>query len=124
MPFDCSTISFTEPPWARGLYYTVDGLRYNPITNKITSDNERTEKTMEVKDKICDKCGKRYSVADMRVLDKSGSYTDKECYLDNSTPVEDYPKIYHSRMDEKYVGRVMDLCPNCAEALKKFSGEE
>ena len=54
----------------------------------------------------------------------NGTYTDKECYLDNSTPVEDYPKMYHSRTDEKYVGRVMDLCPECATELKKFAGEE
>lgn len=79
---------------------------------------------MEVRDRICDKCGKRYSVAEMRVFDNEGKYADKECYLDNSTPVESYPKMYHSRTDEKYVGRGMDLCPECAEALKKFAGEE
>ena len=124
MPLDFDTIDYSRPLWERGMFYTFDGLKYNPITNKITLGNERTEKKMEVKDKICDKCGKRYSVADMRVLDRCGSYTDKECYLDNSTPVEDYPKIYHSRTDEKYVGRGIDLCPDCAEALKKFAGEE
>lgn len=124
MPLDFDTLSFTEPSWARGLYYSVDGMRYNPITNKFTFDNERTEKKMEVRDKICDKCGKRYSVADMRVLDKNGAYTDKECYLDDNTPIDAYPKMYHSRTDEKYVGRGMDLCSECAEELKKFAGED
>lgn len=128
MPLDFDTrfdtLSYTGPQIKR-LYYTVDGIRYEPITNnmELTLNNERTEKKMEVKDKICDKCGKRYSVADMRVKDKNGTYTDKECYFDNSTPVEDYPKMYHSRTDEKYVGRVMDLCPECATELKKFAGE-
>lgn len=126
MPFDFDTLGCSRPPWERGLYFTVDGIRYNPITNnaEIRFNNERTEKKMEIKDRICDKCGKRYSVAEMRVLDKNGEYADKECYLDNSTPVENYPKMYHSRTDEKYVGRVMDLCPECAEKLKKFAGEE
>lgn len=124
MPLDFDTIDFQRPPWERGLYFTVDGTRYNPITNGLTFDNERKEKKMEVRDKICDKCGIRYSVADMRVLDKNGAYTDKECYLDNNTPIENYPKMYHSRTDERYVGRAMDLCPECAEALKSFAGEE
>jgi hypothetical protein len=79
---------------------------------------------MEVRDKICDKCGKRYSVADMRVLDKNGEYTDKECYLDNNTPIAAYPKMYHSRTNDYYAGRGLDLCPECAEELKKFAGEE
>lgn len=123
MPFDFDTLDCSRPSWERGLYFTVDGIRYNPIT-KVTPDNERTEKKMEVRDKICDKCGKRYSVAEMRVLDKECVYTDKECYLDTNSPIEDYPKVYHSRTDEKYVGRVMDLCSDCAKELKKFAGEE
>lgn len=124
MPLDFDILAGSRPPWERGLYCTIDGIRYNPITKVTFGDEERTEKKMEVKDKICDKCGKRYSVAEMRVLDKDCVYTDKECYLDNSTPVENYPKMYHSRTDEKYVGRGMDLCLDCAEELKKFAGEE
>lgn len=124
MPLDFDILGGSRPPWERGLYCSIDGMRYNPITNQVTFNNERTEKKMEVRDKICDKCGKRYSVAEMRVKDKNGEYTDKECYLDNNIPIESYPKMYHSRTDEKYVGRGMDLCPECAEELKKFAGEE
>jgi len=124
MPFDFDALDCSRPPWERGLYYTIDGIRFNPITNKFTFDNERTEKKMEVRDKICDKCGKRYSVAEMRVLNKDGEYTDKECYLDTKVPLENYPKMYHSRTDKMYVGRGMDLCPECAKALKAFAGED
>lgn len=123
MPFNSLDTDFCSRP----LYYTTSWIGEEPQFLKelrLNCNKERTEKKMEVRDKICDKCGKRYSVAEMRVLDKNGEYTDKECYLDNNTPVESYPKMYHSRTDEKYAGRGMDLCPDCAEALKKFAGEE
>lgn len=123
MPFGSLDTDFLSRP----LYYTTSWIGEEPQFLKelrLNCNAERTEKKMEVRDRICDKCGKRYSVAEMRVLDKNGEYTDKECYLDNNTPVESYPKMYHSRTDEKYVGRGMDLCPECAEALKKFAGEE
>ena len=129
MPLDFDIIGGSRPPWERWSYCSTPWLDYNPLTETRClemlglNNTERTEKKMEVRDKICDKCGKRYSVADMRVLDKNGAYTDKECYIDNNTPIEDYPKMYHSRTDERYVGRGMDLCPDCAEALKKFAGE-
>ena len=118
MPFD--KIDFLSQP----LYYTTNWIGEEPQFLKELRLRERTEKKMDVRDKICDKCGNRYSVADMRVLDKDGRYADKECYLDNNTPLENYPKMYHSRADEEYVGRGMDLCPECAEKLKMFAGEE
>lgn len=122
MPFGSLDTDFCSRP----LYYTTsmwDEPQYLKEL-RLNCNKERTEKKMEVRDRICDKCGKRYSVADMRVLDNEGKYADKECYLDNNTPVESYPKMYHSRTDEKYVGRGMDLCSECAEKLKKFAGEE
>lgn len=121
MPFN--GFDFSTDFCSRPLYYTTSWLEEPKYLTELRL-RERTEKKMEVRDRICDKCGKRYSVAEMRVLDKNGEFTDKECYLDNNTPVESYPKMYHSRTDEKYVGRGMDLCPECAEALKKFAGEE
>lgn len=78
---------------------------------------------MDVRDKICDKCGKRYSIVNMRVYD-NGKYTDKDCYLASDTPIDVYPKMYHSKVDEKYAGREMDLCSECAEKLKMFAGED
>lgn len=121
MPFNSLDTDFCSRP----LYYTTSWPEEPQFLKelRLNCNTERTEKKMEVRDKICDKCGRRYSVADMRVLDNDGVYRDKECYLDN-TPVDAYPKMYHSRADEKYVGRGMDLCPDCAEALKKFAGEE
>lgn len=122
MPFDNITDYFSQPLWCTTSFGVPEPLAR--VVFDTSNIKERTEKKMEVRDKICDKCGNRYSVADMRVLDSDGVYADKECYLDNSTPIEDYPKMYHSRTDEKYVGRGMDLCPECAEALKKFAGED
>lgn len=88
-----------------------------------TFNTEERKNNMDVRDKICDKCGKRYSTVDMRV-EKDDGYVDKTCYLDNKTPIENYPKLYHSTADKKNVGRVMDLCSECAEKLKKFAGEQ
>ena len=123
MPVDFDTIDCLRQPWERELYFTVDGTRYNPITKFTFGDEERTEKKMDIRDKICDKCGKRYSIADMRI-ERDGEYVDKTCYFANATPLEDYPKLYHSRTDKKNVGREMDLCPECARELKKFTGEQ
>lgn len=123
MPFDFDTLDCSRYPWERGLYCSIDGIHYNPITNTFTSNNERTEKKMDIRDKICDKCGKRYSIADMRI-ERDGEYVDKTCYYANKTPLEDYPKLYHSRADKKNVGREMELCPECAKELKKFTGEQ
>ena len=103
------------------LYYQseVDGI-YKAIG---TFNTEERKNNMDVRDKICDKCGKRYSVAEMRVYNND-EYTDKECYLATDTPIDAYPKLYHSKIDEKYAGRVMDLCSECAEKLKMFAGED
>lgn len=86
------------------------------------NETERKENNMDIRDKICDKCGKRYSIANMRIPYDDG-YADKTCYVDNKTPIENYPKLKHS-VGEKYIGADMDLCSECAEELKKFAGEE
>lgn len=117
----------TEHNWyldTRPFNYTTSFVDTSQLREMFgINEIERKENNMDVRDKICDKCGKRYSVANMRVY-VNGEYTDKECYLENNAPIANYPKVSHSRADEKYCGREMDLCSECAEKLKKFAGEE
>lgn len=121
MPFN----SLDTDLFSRPFYYTTSWLEEPQYLKelRLNCNAERTEKKMDIRDKICDKCGKRYSIADMRI-ERDGEYVDKTCYYADKTPLEDYPKLYHSRTDKKNVGREMDLCPECAKELKKFTGEQ
>lgn len=123
MPFN--GFDFSTDYLSRPLYYTTSWLEEPQYLKelRLNCNTERKENKMDIRDKICDKCGKRYSVAEMRI-ERDGEYVDKTCYYANQTPLEDYPKLYHSRADKKNVGREMDLCPECAKELKKFTGEQ
>lgn len=123
MPF--TGLDFNIDYLSRPLNYTTSWLEEPQYLKelRLNCNTERKENNMDIRDKICDKCGKRYSIADMRI-ERDGEYVDKTCYYANQTPLEDYPKLYHSRADKKNVGREMDLCPECAKELKKFTGEQ
>ena len=106
----------------RPFNYTTSFVDPSQLIEMFGINETERKNNMDIRDKICDKCGKRYSIANMRIP-YGGGYVDKTCYVDNKTPIENYPKLKHS-VGEKYIGADMDLCSECAEELKKFAGEE